>query len=32
MNMLTREQHGEYMDNLIGGTLGKLLKEEQTEL
>ena len=32
MNMLTREQHGEYMDNLIGGTLGKLLNEEQPEL
>jgi len=32
MNLLTREQHGEYMDNLIGGTLGKLLKEEQPEL
>ena len=32
MNMLTREQHSEYMDNLIGGTLGKLLKEEQPEL
>lgn len=32
MNMFTREQHSEYMDNLIGGTLGKLLKEEQPEL
>lgn len=32
MNMLTREQHGKYMDNLIGGTLGKILKEEQPEL
>lgn len=32
LNMLTREQHSEYMDNLIGGTLGKLLKEEQPEL
>lgn len=32
MNMLTRVQHSEYMDNLIGGTLGKLLKEEQPEL
>lgn len=32
MNMLTREQHGEYMDNLIGGTLGKLLREEQPKL
>ncbi len=32
INMLIREQHGEYMDNLIGGTLGKILKEEQPEL
>ena len=32
MNMFTREQHSEYMDNLIGGTLGKLLKEKQPEL
>lgn len=32
MNMFTREQHSEYMDNLIWGTLGKLLKEEQPEL
>lgn len=32
INMLTQEKHSEYMDNLIGGTLGKLLKEEQPEL
>ena len=32
MNIFKREQHSEYMDNLIGGTLGKLLKEEQPEL
>lgn len=32
MTMLTREKNSEYMDNLIRGTLGKLLKEEQPEL
>ncbi len=32
MHILTRKQHGEYMNNLIGGTLGDLLKEEQPEL
>ena len=32
MNMLTREQHREYRDNLIGGALGKLLKDEQPKL
>lgn len=32
MNIIAKEKNLEYMHNLIGGALGKLLKEEQPEL